>query len=128
MSAVDQVFAERVAGWTEIHVPLPPSVNDFVRNLGNRSPRVVKWIKAADMHYVMTRPHPPCIAGAYEADFMFNREHAAGPSDLDNRIKPLMDWLQRVRLIENDRYCEKIVATWGPAPKGCRVRLRAWAP
>jgi hypothetical protein len=33
--------------------------------------------------------------------------------DLDNGIKPLMDWLQRVELIENDKWCDRILAQWG---------------
>jgi hypothetical protein len=60
----------------------------------------------------------------YEAEFIFAR--AAMPSDLSNRIKALEDWLQRVELIENDKYCERLVAEWGRAPLGVRVRLRTW--
>ena len=43
--------------------------------------------------------------------------------DLDNGIKPLMDWLQRVELIEDDKYCDRILAQWGgPVPlKGRRA-------
>jgi hypothetical protein len=48
------------------------------------------------------------------------------PSDLSNRIKALEDWLQRAGLIENDKYCERLVAEWGRAPLGVRVRLRGW--
>ena len=33
--------------------------------------------------------------------------------DLDNGIKALMDWLQRVELIEDDRFCDRILAQWG---------------
>jgi hypothetical protein len=36
-----------------------------------------------------------------------------------------MDWLQRVELIENDKFCDRIVATWGKAPLGVKVRLRS---
>jgi hypothetical protein len=42
--------------------------------------------------------------------------------DLDNPIKPLLDWLLRVELIENDKYCDRILAQWGDAPLGVRLR------
>jgi hypothetical protein len=36
--------------------------------------------------------------------------------------KPLLDWLQRVELIENDRYCDRILAQWGQTALGVRLR------
>jgi Holliday junction resolvase RusA-like endonuclease len=63
------------------------------------------------------------IKGPFEAELVFRRpDNRKG--DLDNGIKPLMDWLQRVELIENDKYCDRILAQWGEAPLGVRVRLR----
>jgi hypothetical protein len=41
-------------------------------------------------------------------------------------ISLAVDWLQRVGLVENDKYCERLVAVWGRAPLGVRVRLREW--
>jgi hypothetical protein len=35
-----------------------------------------------------------------------------------------MGWLQRVELIEKDKYCDRILAQWGDVPLGVRVRLR----
>ena len=42
--------------------------------------------------------------------FEFRRPDKNRMGDLDNPIKPLMDWLQRVELIENDRSCDRIQA------------------
>lgn len=110
--------------WLELSLPRPPSVNRFMTKLGNKSPIVQRWIKQADMAFVLarTRRRFTHIIGHFEAEFEFER----GSYDLDNRIKPLLDFLQRVELIQNDRLCERLVASWGPANSGVVVRLRPW--
>jgi len=96
--------------------------------LGNSSPNVRAWICAADAQVFLVKATGHKLAvgikGRYEAEYIFSR--AALPFDLSNRIKALEDWLQRVELIENDKYCERLVAEWGRAPLGVRVRLRGW--
>lgn len=127
MNAVDQIFAEAERlPWFELDLPRPPSVNRFKGKLGNKSPVVKSWIGTADKHIYITRSvrKLPHIKGSYEVEFVFSRQ-LRNP-DLDNCIKPLMDYLQRVALIENDRFCERLVAYWGPAPLGVKVRLRPW--
>jgi hypothetical protein len=64
------------------------------------------------------------VKGPFEVELTFRRPFKTRMGDLDNGIKPLMDWLQRVELIENDRYCDRLLAQWGEAPLGVRVRLR----
>jgi len=59
---------------------------------------------------------------SFEVEFIF----AKHSGDLDNRIKPLLDWIQRVGLVSNDKLCEKLTAMWGDAPAGVKVRLRPW--
>jgi Holliday junction resolvase RusA-like endonuclease len=106
--------------WLELDLPTPPSVNRFMGKLGNKSPVVRYWLIQADRQ-LMTQKRCK-ITGAYEVEFVFNRR---GRGDLDNRIKPLMDYLQRIELIQNDRLCEKLMATWGES-MGVKVRLRPW--
>jgi len=112
--------------WLSLELPAPPSVNRFMRKLGNKTPVVQRWIRQADMAFTMERARRPLpkIVMAYEAEFIFARR---SNSDLDNRCKPLMDYLQRIGLIENDRLCEKLVLSWGALPQGrVLVRLRPW--
>jgi Holliday junction resolvase RusA-like endonuclease len=113
-----------VLPWIAFDLPLPPSVNRFTRRLGNRSPVVRRWVEQADRMFMLERSQRkfPKICGAYEAEFIFSRHRG----DLDNRIKPLMDWMERAELIQNDRLCERLLACWGPAPVGVTVRLRPW--
>ncbi len=114
-------------GWVVLDIPIPPSVNDFTSRLGNRSASVIRWCKQADLHYVMAKRDLRKIVGLFEADVTLSRAHCGSTSDLDNRIKPLFDWLQkRVGLVENDRFCEKLTIQWGRAPLGCIVKLREW--
>lgn len=111
--------------WLEITVPQPPSVNRFKARRGNRSPIVKNWTKQADMAFVLWRANNrrlpgTKIIGKFEIIIIFERDK----SDNHNRIKALMDWLQRVELIENDRLSERMIVLWGDPNSGCRVRLR----
>jgi len=113
-----------------IDLPLPPSVNRLMARLGNKSTVVQRWIRVADAH-LMSRPAEwrRIQAGAVKGPFLihitWDREEF-GISDIDNRCKVLLDYLQRICLIENDRLCRAMSVRFGVAPDGCRVRIRPW--
>lgn len=125
MSAVDEVFACYTRPWSiMLDLPLPPSINRFSFKLGNRSPVVARWVHQADMYFVLqtAKAKPQMISGYYEMHITWTENSA----DIDNRIKALHDFLQRLELIENDRLCRQMLVDFGHAPEGCRVRLRPW--
>jgi len=47
-------------------------------------------------------------------------------ADVDNAIKPLLDYLQRVEVVENHKFCRKFTVGFGDAPLGCLVAMRSW--
>jgi Holliday junction resolvase RusA-like endonuclease len=125
-AVVKSFYADPGLPWLEFELPAPPSVNRLMGKLGNRTPAVQKWIRQADMAFTLERSRRTItsLCGAYEAQFIFARR---SNSDLDNRCKPLMDYLQRVQIIENDRLCERLELIWGCLPQGrVKVRLRPW--
>jgi Holliday junction resolvase RusA-like endonuclease len=107
-----------------LDLPRPPSVNRFMRKLGNKTPCVRAWVADADYRLWVARKVRAIepVSGPFEVELAFSR---LARGDLDNPIKPLLDWLQRVELIEDDKYCDRILAQWGEAPLGVRVRLRS---
>jgi Holliday junction resolvase RusA-like endonuclease len=127
-------MAEDDAEWQIVlDLPQPPSVNRFMKKLGNKSPAVKAWTAEADYQLYAARAArrgtPSEIVpmkGLFEAQFIFQRSSRGG--DIDNRVKPLLDWLQRVGLIENDSMCECLICGRGRTPLGVRVRLREWLP
>ena len=60
------------------------------------------------------------IKGPFEVELLFRWPDKTRMGDLDNGIKPLMDWLQWVELIEDDRFCDRILAQWGRVPLDVR--------
>jgi hypothetical protein len=110
--------------WFTLDIPRPPSINRFKKMLGNASPIVVKWQRQADAHLTLRKPYPR-IRGPYELFVKFPVDEFT-LFDADNCLKALSDWLQRVELIENDRYARRLVVDWGEAPTGCRIRVRPW--
>lgn len=126
VNAVDQIFAEAERSWMQFELPIPPSVNRFMKKLGNKSPNVRAWIRQADIAYMVAQiPFKRKIEGKFEAEYIFGQHRG----DLSNRIKPLEDWLQSREFIENDRLCQSFRCAWDASgvPAGrVLVRLRPW--
>lgn len=121
-----------------LDLPYPPSVNRLWRSTAaekNRvylSPSYVKWKDAADALLMGTRGwRSGKIKGAFSVEIALcptSQGHPRG--DLDNRIKAVLDYLQRVEVIANDKFCERLLAEWVEqprAPTGCRVTVRPCA-
>lgn len=131
LGALDSRTGGREAGASEtatatgftLALPAPPSVNRFMRRLGNKSPEVVKWSQQCDKHILMTRPRPTRVHGHFVCTIMWDGD-GAGYIDIDNRIKPLLDYLQRVELIDDDKLCWRLHVGWGAAPLGCVVHVQ----
>lgn len=66
------------------------------------------------------------IVGPFEVHLTFSSEKRRRNSDIDNRIKPVLDALQRFGVIENDSLAEKVTATWGPV-EGVFIRAFKFA-
>lgn len=113
-----------------IGLPRPPSVNTFgmtvkggmYKPLGNRSRGVQYWAVECDRLIMAMRPKPHAVKGPFTIDITW-RSTDFGVFDIDNPIKPLLDYLQRIELIENDKWCRRLSVSWGPAAMGCVVRV-----
>lgn len=103
-------------------LPAPPSVNRMMGKLGNKSPKVVEWATRCNHEIMMIRPKPKAVTSYFTVDITWD-DSGFGRFDIDNRIKPLMDYLQRVELIPNDKFCWQLTAKWGPASMGCIVKV-----
>lgn len=111
-------------GWWTIELPRPPSVNRFTKRLGNKSPSVMNWVRDCDRCLMATRNRPR-LCGPFEVRVTWSIDQF-GRFDGDNPLKPLLDYLQRVEIIENDKWCRRYLIEWGVAALGCRVAVRQW--
>lgn len=121
-----------------IDLPYPPSVNRLWRNSGADatsrvylSPSYVKWKQAADILLLSTKGwRNKKIAGSFVADIVLCPPQKGMRGDIDNRIKAVLDFLQRIEVVANDKHCQRVSAEWvdaARAPTGCRVTVRACA-
>lgn len=109
-----------------IDCPMPPSVNRLWRNRVGRSKpyisyRYAKWKRHFDSVIMATIPRPK-MPGRFVASIILDERKRRHNSDADNRIKALLDALQRCEVIENDALATSVTVRWGPAD-GCRVYL-----
>lgn len=111
-------------------LPAPPSINragtEFL--LGNKAERVQRWRRAADAHLFFTKQSRKLgkpIEGPFGIDIVWDRSLKTRHSDIDNRIKYLLDYLQYLGLFEDDWLCDDMHVGYGSVmPDGCRVQLR----
>lgn len=107
--------------------PAPPSVNGIwkpiVRAKAGRSvAALVKakpydtWITLAGAIIATTRPKPAAVHGNFIAEIIVDDRLRDSGSDLDNRIKPVLDLLAHMSLIDNDKFCDDVRARWGRLP------------
>jgi Holliday junction resolvase RusA-like endonuclease len=113
---------------TTIDLAMPPSVNSIwrinrFRNKPYLSERYKTWKRDSDNRYLANKKTWLPVKGHFSARITLDEKRRRN-SDADNRIKCLLDFLQRVGLIENDKLCDSLTVTWGWAPEGCRVLLQ----
>ena len=61
------------------------------------------------------------IPGPFTAQIIIKRTNKN--RDIDNTIKVILDFAQRINLIANDKFCEKLTAEYGECPDGARLIL-----
>ena len=99
---------------TILALPFPPSVNAmwrYGRERVYKSKSYAAWIVEADAALMADHPKPKKVRGHFTIDISFPRKRR-GRSDVDNRVKAVLDWLQRVELIDNDSLCDGVEASW----------------
>lgn len=112
----------RVVDQITLDLPLPPSVNRFTAKLGNKSAVAQAWIKQTDRTLMIAGKLPRQIKGDFLIKIVWS-DNEFGRSDIDNRIKPLLDYLQRIGLVSDDRRCVRLDVGFGQTKLGCRVML-----
>lgn len=114
-----------------VDLPLPPSTNRIWRVANNRSKRVVypdpkyvAWKKLADVEFAKQRP---AKFKQIKAEFELEMSIAfKSRGDLDNRLKPVLDWAQKAGIISNDKKCNRIVLERNEeVATGCRITFTA---
>lgn len=115
-------------------IPTPPTVNNMFVNVKGegryKSKEYREWRKAAisELHAQMwTQPKGRHLE--QPIDVFLDIQRPTKTSDVDNRIKPILDALQEAGVIADDRYVEAVFARWSPHPdaKGAKVSiLPAW--
>lgn len=108
-----------------LNLPIPPSVNRLWRVRDGRprkSDRYKTWEMAAHGVFLEQGGHRLSkIDGRFNLTVTLD-ETRRGNSDADNRLKALLDYLQKgARVISNDRLADSITVRWGHAPAGCMV-------
>jgi Holliday junction resolvase RusA-like endonuclease len=119
-----------------LDLPYPPSVNRIWRasKLAGKNVHLAPSYKAwrdeagavlmTKRGWMMHR-----ITGLFSLDLALCPPKGHPRGDLDNRIKAILDFLQRTTIVSNDKHCQLICAYWverSMAPQGARVIVKPW--
>lgn len=115
-----------------LDLPPPPSVNRTRKIDWAGKRQLIAFGNVADAYVLAAkgRTHQPLKLvkiPRFELFITLSERHTR--IDLDNGLKALIDYLKRIELIEDDspKHLRKLTVTWGLAPHGCRVAVRACA-
>lgn len=118
-----------------LELPWPPSVNEanvIGKNRKSGKPLMyggaakIKFIKDADALYLTQKRSLGFVAGPFTYHMTLNEKLRTPLMDGDNRGKYVLDFLQRVGLIENDKLAHGGSWSWGPCEFGCRVIVKSY--
>lgn len=113
----------------EVHIPFPPSTNELRRTRSkeeiqraNASGRSVRGMANTKRYQTWRRAAKNMLLGQdlflmpgpFSVTIIQPSRHRKRASDLDNRIKAVLDFLQSQKLIEDDKLCEGILTHWSP--------------
>lgn len=114
-----------------LNLPYPPSVNSIWRHGRGKSGKTVvyldqkyvAWKREADMAFLQQkRDCGEKIIGQFDAAIWFDETRRRKNTDIDNRIKVVLDALQRFGVIQNDSLLNRICSAWMPVD-GVYVKL-----
>lgn len=104
-----------------LQLPLPPSANRLwvrAQKGMRRSDEYVAWLLEAGWTAKTQRPGK--IDGPFKVSI-----HASRPDkrrrDIDNLIKPSLDLMEHLQIIEDDSDCEQVSARWVTAGEGVTI-------
>lgn len=116
----DKITRSRIV----LTMPLAPSINSCTRNVygkGRANTTIYnKWIKAAGWEI---NAQTFCRMGGKVAVTILCPRVAR--ADIDNQIKPTLDLLVKMNVIDDDQHVEQVTARWVDARALMEVRIEA---
>lgn len=117
-----------------VDLPRPPSLNRLWRFGRGRtksgkpwmypSREYIAWKRNADKHWLLAKPKIPIkyILGPFKTEVILAQ--GSHRIDQDNLLKALLDFAQKIEIIENDSLNQETLIRYGEAPLGVRLIIK----
>ncbi len=115
-----------------LDLPMPPSSNAVARIGKSRATgkafvfsdrRKMTFFREAEVYFLKQKRNVTRVDGHFTYHLTLNETQRHGNADGDNRQKYVLDFLQRVGVIANDKYADGGSWSWGPCEHGCRISI-----
>ena len=106
---------------TVLTLPYPPSANRLWRNIRGKTLKSVvyrAWLIEAGQ--VLFLQKPASVTGQYRLMVIATRPDQRA-RDIDNLIKPTLDLLENLQIVEDDSDCQMVSARWVTAGEGVTI-------
>ena len=120
-----------------LDLPMPPSLNAVARIGKSRATgkafvfsdrSKAAFFREAEGYYLQQKRNVTRVDGHFTYHLTLNETQRHGNADGDNRQKYVLDFLQRVGVIANDKYADGGSWSWGPCEHGCRISISPSQP
>ena len=91
-------------------LPIPPSLNNLYKNAGKRRITTAEyedWKVRAEWSKSARKAKANSISGGYVVYLGLPKKMRG---DIDNRFKPVLDFLVRMQITPDDRHCQGVMA------------------
>lgn len=120
-----------------LDLPMPPSLNAVARIGKSRATgkafvfsdrSKAAFFREAEGYYLQQKRNVTRVDGPFTYHLTLNEAMRHPNADGDNRQKYVLDFLQRVGVIANDKYADGGSWSWGPCEHGCRISISPSQP
>jgi len=103
-------------------IPMPPSMNNIWNHIGDRRVRTEAYDKwKTEAGWMIRAQKIMAFSNPVSVDIRVERLN--GQSDIDNRIKPVLDLLQDLQIIPNDNLVICVRCRWWQTRGGAKVAI-----
>lgn len=104
-----------------LNLPLPPTTNNLFVNIGKgRAPSHAYKLWRQEAGWRLKAQKPRTVSGRVVILIGVERPNTAAgrASDVDNRVKALLDLLVKHKVIDDDKTVDGLAVAWNPPGKG----------
>lgn len=110
----------------KIYLPTPPSCNMLFRTTGNKRYKTGSYVLWISKGVDCIKQQNIALKLLKDINIEIYVPRLRINSDIDNRIKPVLDLLVKAKILVDDKYVNSVYAEWIDKTKRCCVIIKSF--